>query len=161
MKALAAGLLAQGAALDNAPVLLVEIAAWGGATVGWANSDASVTYGGTTYNPRPCSVGAVAQSLEGGAPRLTLSVANHDLAVSALVAAADPAGCAVTVRRAYLDALAAAETLATGLVVSGVRLTEEAATFALAPGDNGARKKVPGRLVTRAEFPFVLPRVGG
>ena len=73
MKTLAAGLLAQGAALASAPTVLVAIASWGGSTVRWAASDAAVTYGGNAYAARPLVLGAVPQSLEGEAPRLTLT----------------------------------------------------------------------------------------
>lgn len=149
MKTLGATLLAQGAAEAHGPVWLAEVAAWNGVTVRWANSDDDVVYGGNTYAARPLGLAAVEAGGEGAAREVELSVANHDLAVSALCAAAEPVGCAVTLRRTFLGALTAAQTLLSGVVVSGYGLTEEAATFRLAPGDTALRRQVPGRLASR------------
>jgi phage-related protein len=149
VKTLAAGYLAAAAAEAQSPVLLVAIAAWGGATVRYAASDAAVTFGGNAYGARPFRVGLPEASQEGGDPRVTLSLANHDLALSALCAAADPVGCAVTLTATFLDALTTSRTLLSGLVVDSYGLTEEACTLTLVPGATGLRARVPGRRAAR------------
>lgn len=149
MKTLHAHLLAAAASDAQAPVLLAEIAAWNGATVRWAASDAAVVYGGNTYTARPFSVGLPETSQEASEPRASLEVANADLALSALCAAADPVGCAVTVTLVFLSDLGHSKTLLSGVVIDSYGLSEDACAFTLVPGASGLRARVPGRLASR------------
>lgn len=149
MKTLGAGYLAQAGAADQAPVWLAELAGWGGATVRWAASDGAVTYGGQAYAARPFEAGAPTASLDGGPQRLTLAVANQDLAVSILCAAADPRGARLTLRRVFLDDLSAAQTLAAGLVVTAYRVGEAAVAFDAVALADLLRRQLPRRTFDR------------
>jgi phage-related protein len=149
MKTLAAGLTTQATAAASGPVLLAEVAGWGGTTVRWAQSDAAVTYGGNAYAGRPFSVGAVSVNADGSPQRASLTLANQDLALSALCAAADPRGLLVTLRRTFLDNLAVAQTLASGLVIEAYRLTEDSCEFTLSGLAEVFKRELPRRTYDR------------
>jgi phage-related protein len=151
MKAPGSTVLTQAGAAAQAPVGLVALGPWpagSGLYVRWTTSDAAVVFQTQTFQPRPFALGAVRASQEGADPRLTLTVAQPDLAVIALCSANDPAGVPVTVWRAFLDNLSAAQLLVSGLVIDGYRPTDTDIAFSLVPAASGLRRKI-GRKIGR------------
>ena len=148
-KTLDPALLTQAQADAQAPVLLVEISGWGGSTVRWAGTDADVIYGGDVYDARPLSVGGVQVSTGGEPQRLDVSVANQDLAVSTLCAAASPVGASVRLLRVFLDDLSVAQTVAAAMVVHAYRLSETRAVLHCATAASLLHEQLPRRTFDR------------
>lgn len=146
MKSIPAALLRFFRAKDQRPVLLVQLAGWGGATIRWAATKSAVSYDGETWNPQPSlAVGALQQRMDGGTQGVTVRVSNADLAMSTLIDQANPKGATLTVYQVFLDDLTNAATLVGGLLVKSYRLSSATADF-LCEGSSGpTRRRVPAR----------------
>ena len=146
MKTIPAPLAAQAASTDQAPVLAVAIAGWGGSTVRYNSTGASLTFGAAAYAARPgLQWQAVELSTSGKPVEATVSIPNEDLALSDLIDVATPIGATVTLYRVFLDDLTAIHTLATGLTVQSYRVLDQWAELRAVGLSKLLRRKVPAR----------------
>jgi phage-related protein len=151
-KTIAAGLQTQAAAEEQAPIILVKFAGWGGVTWYWANTDVDVDYDGDTYAKKQLAAGVVAIDSSGSPQELNVVVDNTDLGMSTLLAANDPSilpAVTVTAYRAFLDDLSDVMLMAANMTVRSWECSGTAAAFSCSGLSAILSHKLPGRVFSR------------